>query len=90
MGFQVAKYVLGIIFVVLFFTRIVRPMINWMTTTAEVVPAMAMASATEAEVEEPKALGTQTQQLRQSVGDFVTADPKFAASILRKWMKDKH
>lgn len=95
LGLQVAKYVLGIIFMLLFFTRIIRPMINWMTTTAEVVPEMAMLpTAMEAETEatavEAKKLGTQSQQIRQSVGDFVSSDPKYAASILRKWMKERH
>ncbi len=97
LGLTVAKYVLGIIFILLFFTRVIRPLMNWMTTTAEVVaeapaggPAMA---AEEAAIEEEKkrlaALGTQAQEVRKAVGEFVLGDPKYASGIIRKWMKER-
>ena len=37
LAFQVGKYILGLIFVILFFTKAYeRPMINWITTSVEV------------------------------------------------------
>jgi flagellar M-ring protein FliF len=90
LGLQVAKYVLGLIFIMLFFSRVIRPMINWMTTTAEVIEeAPEMPSIDAAEEEKKRNLGTQAQQMRQTVGDFVATDPKYAAAVLRKWMKER-
>ncbi|MBI4383495.1 MAG: flagellar M-ring protein FliF, partial [Nitrospinae bacterium] len=53
-------------------------------------PAMA---AEEAAIEEEKkrlaALGTQAQEVRKAVGEFVLSDPKYASGIIRKWMKER-
>ena len=37
LGMEIGKLVVGLIFLILFFTRIIRPIINWMTMTVEVV-----------------------------------------------------
>ncbi|NIQ01286.1 MAG: flagellar M-ring protein FliF, partial [Nitrospinaceae bacterium] len=95
LGFQIAKYVLGAIFILLFFTRVIRPIINWMTTSLEVVPdtaAQLTAADLEAVEEEKKRLsqtGQEAADVRQAVADFVASDPKFTAGLVRKWMRDK-
>ncbi|PIR00525.1 MAG: flagellar M-ring protein FliF [Nitrospinae bacterium CG11_big_fil_rev_8_21_14_0_20_45_15] len=93
LGFQGAKYVLGIIFVILFFTRIIRPMVNWVTTSVEVVDEVEMVSPEELALEEEKMrigqIAGETAKMREAVAEFVATDPKFTAGIIRKWMKDK-
>jgi len=95
LAFQIAKYVLGALFILLFFTRVIRPVINWMTTSLEVVPDTQTQLSTaemSAVDEEKKRLGEATQEnaeIRQAVSEFVANDPKFTASIIRKWLKDK-
>ena len=94
LGFQAAKYILAIIFMLMFFTRVVRPMINWMTTSVEVVPAeeglgIGEMAAAEEEAQPLTAGGVQSQKTRMTVSDFATSDPRYTASILRKWMKER-
>ena len=38
LALEVGKLVVGLVFLILFFTRVIRPIINWMTMTVEVVP----------------------------------------------------
>ncbi|MFQ5673957.1 MAG: flagellar basal-body MS-ring/collar protein FliF [Nitrospinales bacterium] len=94
LGFQVAKYVLGAIFILLFFTRVIRPLVNFMTTSVEVVPEgppalTATEEALEAERQRLSELGPKTQEIREEVGEFVETDPQYAASIVRKWLREK-
>ena len=95
LAFKIAKYVLGALFVLLFFTRVVRPIINWMTTSLEVVPdsqGQLTTSEMAAVQEEKKSLGealNEAAEIRQAVTEFVGNDPKFTAGIIRKWLKDK-
>lgn len=95
MAFKIAKYVLGALFVLLFFTRVIRPIINWMTTSLEVVPdTQGQLTTTEmaAIQDEKKSLGealNEAAEIRKAVGEFASNDPKFTASIIRKWLKDK-
>ncbi len=94
LGFQVAKYLLGAILIVLFFTRIIRPIMGWMTTSMEVVPQAAQLTADEMEAieEEKKRLGdvgAEAAEVRKSVSEFVTGDPKYTAGVIRRWMRDR-
>lgn len=95
LAFKTAKYVMGILFVLLFFTRVIRPIINWMTTSMEVVPdTQGQLTTTEmaAVEEEKKSLGqafNEAAEIRQAVTEFVGNDPKFTAGVIRKWLKDK-
>ena len=96
MAFKAAKYILGALFILLFFTRVIRPLMNWMTTSLEVVPeAQGQLTTTELDAiqEEKKSLGgainAEAAQTRQAVSEFVENDPKFTAGIIRKWLKDK-
>lgn len=94
LAFEVAKYLLGAILVMLFFTRIIRPITNWMTTSVEVVAeAGALSSGEMQAIEEEKRrigdMGAEAAEIRKSVGEFVTSDPKYTAGVVRRWMKDR-
>ena len=98
LGFQVVKYTLGlilVIIVVMFFTRGIRPIINLMTTSVEVVPdAQGTLTSTELEaIEDEKKrlgdMGAEAAEIRKSVGEFVENDPKYTAGIVRKWVREK-
>jgi len=94
LGFQVAKYVLGAIFILLFFTRVIRPLVNFMTTSVEVVPeGMPALTASEEELEAERQrlaeMGPKSQEIRKEVGEFVDADAQYSASIVRKWLREK-
>ena len=97
LAFKIAKYLLGAVFILLFFTRVIRPLINWMTTSMEVVPeaqGQLTASDMDAIQDEKKSLGAamdqETAQIREAVLEFANSDPKFTAGIIRKWLKDKN
>ncbi len=93
LGFQGAKYLFGFIFIILFFTRIVRPMVNWVTTSVEVVHEEEVIDPETLALEEEKMrigqMANENAKMRDAVAEFVATDPKFTAGILRKWMKDK-
>jgi flagellar M-ring protein FliF len=95
LGLEGMKYVLGIAFVLLFFSRAIRPLINWMTTSVEVVPmgGALLATPEQTNLDEEKKrlafLGSQAQELRTAVTDFVKNDPKFTAGVMRRWLKDR-
>lgn len=96
LAIKIGKFVLAALFILLFFTRVIRPLINWMTTSLEVVPeAQGQLTATEMDAiqDEKKSLGvavdSEMVQIRQAVTEFADNDPKFTAGIIRKWLKDK-
>ncbi|MEC9019455.1 MAG: flagellar basal-body MS-ring/collar protein FliF [Nitrospinota bacterium] len=94
MAIEIGKLVVGLIFLILFFTRVIRPIITWMTTTVEVVPeAGQLAAAEMEEVDEEKRRLTETASeathIREAVADFVANDPKYTAGVIRKWMREK-
>lgn len=94
LAFEVAKILLGIIFLVLLFTRIIRPLITWAATSMETAPRVGRAlPADEREALEPgKKLtpsGFETSDIRKSVLSYIESDPKHAAGIIRKWMRDR-
>lgn len=95
LGLEIGKILLGFIFVFLFYTRLVRPLVTWMTTSVEVVPEVADAEALEEseESEEERLrlaeLGPGTLMIKRAVTEFVDNDPSFAASIVRSWLKER-
>lgn len=94
LGMEIGKIVVGLIFLILFFTRIIRPIINWMTTTVEVIPEAEQLGATEFDaVDEEKRrlseIASESAHIRESVAEFVSNDPKYTASVIRKWMREK-
>ena len=96
MGLEALKYLMGFIFIFLFYTRLVRPLVTWMTTSVEVVPEEGAAPeilATEEDLEEERQrlaeLGPAAQEIRNAVNEFVETDPAFSASIVRKWMRER-
>jgi flagellar M-ring protein FliF len=93
-GYEVAKWVLGAIFVLWFLYKILLPLVRWVTTSVEVVPGQLGAPTPEQmeAMEEEMRLARQSQEnveIRKSVGDFVDTDPKYAAAIVRKWMRER-
>ncbi len=96
LGLEIGKILLGFIFVFLFYTRLVRPLVTWMTTSVEVVeegPAVPEIIATDEELEEERQrlaeLGPAAQEIRNAVNEFVDTDPAFSASIVRKWLRER-
>ncbi len=94
LGKEVAIWVLGAIFVLWFLYKVLLPLVRWVTTSVEVIPGQ-LGAATPEELEAMETemrLARQSQEnveIRKSVSDFVTTDPKYAAAILRKWMRER-
>ena len=99
LAFQVGKYILGLIFVILFFTKVIKPMIAWMTTSVapkeeetEEEKEAGMSEAQKLEEEEMQRLEeglASASEMRKSVLDFITKDPKYTSAVVRKWLREK-
>ncbi len=94
MAMEVGKLVVGLIFLIMFFTRIIRPIITWMTTSVEVVPEMEQLGTADIDaVDEEKRrlneMASEAAHIRESVSEFVGNDPKYTAGVIRKWMREK-
>jgi flagellar M-ring protein FliF len=94
LAMEVGKLLVGLIFLIMFFTRIIRPIITWMTTTVEVVAEDDQLGAADIDsVDEEKRrlteMATEAAHIRESVNEFVTNDPKYTAGVIRKWMREK-
>jgi flagellar M-ring protein FliF len=94
LGMEIGKIVVGLIFLILFFTRIIRPIITWMTTTVEVIPeadqlGISDFDAVDEEKRRLSEMASESAHIRESVAEFVTNDPKYTASVIRKWMREK-
>ena len=94
LALEVGKLVVGLVFLFLFFTRVIRPIINWMTMTVEVVPEAEQLGAADIDAadEEKRRLtemASESANIRDSVAEFVSNDPKYTASVIRKWMREK-
>jgi flagellar M-ring protein FliF len=100
LAFQVGKYILGLIFVILFYTRAIKPLINWITTSVDVkveeeeeeVSDEAKSEAQLAEEKEMRRLEEtllNSAEMRKSVNEFIEKDPKYTAGVVRKWLREK-
>jgi flagellar M-ring protein FliF len=99
LAFQAGKYILGLVFVILFYTRAIKPIITWITTTVDVEKVEeeeesqeGMTDAQKAEEEELKRLEeglASASEMRRSVTDFIEKDPKYTAGVMRKWLREK-
>lgn len=94
LGMEIGKLVVGLVFLILFFTRIIRPIINWMTMSVEVVAETDQLSTGEFDaVDEEKRrlseMASESAHVRESVAEFVHKDPKYTAGVIRKWMREK-
>ena len=93
-GITGAKIFFGAIFILWFLYKVLLPLVRWVTTSVEVVPGR-LGAPTQGELEsmeEEMRLARQSQEnveIRKTVGEFVDTDPKYAASILRKWMRER-
>jgi len=99
LAFQVGKYVLGLVFVILFFTRGLKPIITFITTKPEVEEEPEEEAVEDGLTEEQRkeeellkkleeGLAT-AAEMRKSVNDFIGKDPKFTAGVVRKWLRQK-
>jgi flagellar M-ring protein FliF len=96
LGLEIGKILLGFIFVFLFYTRLIRPLVTWMTTSVELVDedtSVPEIITTEEELEQERqrlaGLGPVAQEIRNAVNAFVETDPQFSASIVRKWLRER-
>ena len=93
LAMEIGKLVVGLVFLILFFTRIIRPVITWMTTAVEIVeePDEEEIAEIEAEKAEEKRLKelSKPENMRNAVAEFVLKDPKYTAVVIRKWMREK-
>ena len=94
LAMEVGKLVLGLIFLIMFFTRVIRPIITWMTTTVEVIPQTeqlggADNNPVDEETKRLTEMENQADKIRKSVNEFVGQDPKYTAGVIRKWMREK-
>ena len=94
LAMQVGQLVVGLVFLILFFTRIIRPIINWMTMTVEVVEdttqlGTADFDAVDEEKRRLSEMASEAAHVRDSVAEFVNNDPKYTAGVIRKWMREK-
>jgi flagellar M-ring protein FliF len=87
----IAKILGGAAVILLFFAWVIRPVMNWMTTSLEVVPEpTALPGTMQALDEEQRQIGEMAAEMagiRKSVEEFVHNDPKFTAGVIRKWMR---
>ncbi len=93
-GVEIGKYLFVVIIVLFFLFRVIRPLVNWVTTSVEVVEDDSHLPTPEQieAAEEEKRLAKLTQQsleVRKAVNDFVDNDPKYAAGVLRKWLRER-
>ncbi|MBT6296886.1 MAG: flagellar M-ring protein FliF, partial [Nitrospina sp.] len=98
LAFQVGKYVLGLVFVILFFTRGLKPIITFITTKPEepeepeeeVDDGLTEEQRKEDELMRKLEEGlASAAEMRKSVNDFIGKDPKFTAGVVRKWLRQK-
>jgi len=94
MAMEIGKLVVGLIFLIMFFTRVIRPIITWMTTSVEVIPDTDQLGAADIDaVDEEKRrlneMASEAAHIRESVAEFVGNDPKYTAGVIRKWMREK-
>ena len=96
LGVNIVLWTLGAIFVLWFLFKVLLPLVRWVTASVEPVPGQLGGTPTPEQLEameEEMQLARQAQEnveIRKSVGDFVNTDPKYAAAILRKWMRERN
>jgi flagellar M-ring protein FliF len=94
LGVNIALGIIGLILTLWFLYKVILPLVRWVTTSVEVVPSRLGAPTPEQleSMEEEMRLARQSQEnveMRKTVSDFVDTDPKYAAAILRKWMRER-
>lgn len=89
-----AEWVIGVIIVLFVLLRVLLPMMRWITTSVDVVEEIDAGPSPEelARQEEEKrmaAMAAENIEMRKSVEEMVGRDPRYAASVLRKWMRER-
>ena len=96
LGVNIVIWAIGALLVLWFLFKVVLPLVRWVTTSVEPAPGHLAGTPTPEQMEameEEMRLARQAQEnveIRKSVGDFVDTDPKYAAAILRKWMRERN
>lgn len=90
----VGQGLLILISVILLFIIIIRPLMKWVTTSAEEVRKEPRALPPEEREalktdEDLARLSSEAAEIRKAVTGYIETDPKLAAGILRKWMKER-
>ncbi|CCQ90550.1 putative Flagellar M-ring protein [Nitrospina gracilis 3/211] len=94
LALKIAEYVIGAILLVLLVMRVLLPMVRWITTSVEVVEEIDEGPTPEEiqKQEEEKRMAQMAQEnieMRKSVEELVGRDPRYAASVIRKWMRER-
>jgi len=93
-GIQIFIIILVIIFMILLFTKILPPILNWVTSLLEKpsdteteLPSEENASHEPDKTKAPSPF--EAADIRKTLLSYIDSDPKHAAGILRKWMRDR-
>ena len=94
LGFQILIIFLVIIFMILLFTKLLPPILNWLTSLLEESSATEIElPSQEREPREPDKKQApspfEAADIRKTLLSYIDSDPKHAAGILRKWMRDR-
>ena len=95
LGVNIVIWTIGAILILWFLFKVLLPLVRWVTTSVEATPGPRGGTMTPEQLEameQEMQLARQAQEnveIRKSVGDFVNTDPKYAAAILRKWMRER-
>lgn len=89
-----AKVIGGVIILVLFILKILLPLVRWITTSVEAEEEVDQGPTLEEiqKQEEEKRMAQMAQEnieMRKSVEALVGRDPRYAASVIRKWMRER-
>ncbi len=96
MGVNIVIWTIGILLILWFLFKVLLPLVRWVTASVEAPPGSRSAPMTPEQLEameEEMQLARQAQEnveIRKSVSGFVDTDPKYAAAILRKWMRERN
>jgi flagellar M-ring protein FliF len=93
-GIQIFLIFLAIIFVILLFTKILPTLFNWLTSlleessdTVTELPSQERESGEPDKKQSPSPF--EAADIRKTLLSYIDSDPKHAAGILRKWMRDR-
>ena len=91
---QIIIILLAIIFMILLFTKILPPILNWLTSlleessdTGKELPSQERESNEPDKKPSPSPF--EAADIRKTLLNYIDSDPKHAAGILRKWMRDR-
>ncbi|MGV7222375.1 MAG: flagellar basal-body MS-ring/collar protein FliF [Nitrospinales bacterium] len=95
LGIQIFIIILAVIFLILLFTKILPPILSWLTSLLEEpLDSKIELPSKEGEPSGPDKNQTpspfEAADIRKTLLSYIDSDPKHAAGILRKWMRDRN